>query len=1202
LAFRFFSLVLVFTLGAWLPTHAANYADRLLDDLAQKTERLLADPDPVDAFLIAESLYYLSHESSQQERIIGLIRSVYDGAERQDLKAQLSYFLTQMYRQTGRYEQLEALISEMGYVPEWRALGPLAADRTLDLKRHLAADEVQGLNRKVQPQTLRAYGEPDYWSEGLGHFGFFSANNAMYPNQLAGALFTVEFFSPRRAEYRLGLGWSHVIKAWVNQTAVFEGEANQEPRPDQAAVHFRVRKGWHRLTLYTESDSEKPNLGFFARLTDAQGAVLQFRAAGMDRLSRRRARTLTPEAPSLADLAAARSPYALASLLLIREQLKHGRYGAVRDLLAQALADSPSRLVVEKLMSLSESPNERWQYLSAFLEGLPEKGLDRAWTLTNMGQIALGQDRFWEARHFADLAREADPDYWPAEILENNTLASLGLEGEALRHTLALHRQYPDTPWIMMDLSDLFWAMSFRDEAEKTTDAILAIRRGNAKYADRKIKILKARGDTAGLDAFYADTLRDSPYATSTLLGYAQFLSANGLYAKAESLLADALRQTPENPFLLEATGELKLRQEQPEALDYLQKALALRPQNPQLEKLITLSKTEETAFYEPYRLDAAPDVEVREVSPVVVNLNNTVVKAASNGQSSRYVQIEYEVMNEQGVQELTGHSFSYAPLRQKAEMIKAELYRGDKTILLTNMGRSRISDPAYRMYYDLVAFQIPFPALQVGDRIRLEYRVDDVDSLNIFGDYFGDQHYFADRRPTKRFSYTLIAPQNRKIHYHVEKMKPQFTKVEEGDDIVYTWTLDQVSPYETESRMPGLESYLPYVSVSTFSDWQQMARWYADLIKDQLTLNRETKQIVAELTEGVTDRLEIVKRIHEYVIVNTRYVALEFGIHGYKPYQVNQVCSRQFGDCKDKASLIVAMLREAGVPADIVIVRTADKGDVHPFPAMLAYFNHAIAYVPEFDLYLDGTAEFSGINELPEMDQGALVLIVDKDGVGKLTKIPIMDDNHQGVALDLNVQPGGSARVNGELSYRGSLTPEVRQYLSIDAKLAQNLQNLLVNLLPGLAVSAADRTGRGVNEPITLSFQGRTDQLLQVSDNRIKLPLNILGSQLTLAYAPNAQRKFPLELGSPNVKSIQLRVNIPEGFELEKAPEPQTAEDRNFRFAIDFDRADANQLLVNYRVEFKTHRIEPEEYGSFRSLAQAHDRLLDQTIQFIAR
>ena len=58
-------------------------------------------------------------------------------------------------------------------------------------------------------------------------------------------------------------------------------------------------------------------------------------------------------------------------------------------------------------------------------------------------------------------------------------------------------------------------------------------------------------------------------------------------------------------------------------------------------------------------------------------------------------------------------------------------------------------------------------------------------------------------------------------------------------------------------------------------------------------------------------------------MLENTRYVALEFGIHGYKPYRVSQVLSRRFGDCKDKASLLMVLLREVGVEAELVLLRT---------------------------------------------------------------------------------------------------------------------------------------------------------------------------------------------------------------------------------------------------------------------------------------
>ena len=102
------------------------------------------------------------------------------------------------------------------------------------------------------------------------------------------------------------------------------------------------------------------------------------------------------------------------------------------------------------------------------------------------------------------------------------------------------------------------------------------------------------------------------------------------------------------------------------------------------------------------------------------------------------------------------------------------------------------------------------------------------------------------------------------------------------------------------------------------------------------------------------------INAVYKYVVDKTRYVALEFGIHGYKPYRCSQIFARGFGDCKDKATLIVSMLRELGIGAEMVLVRTGMRGDIKDKPASLAVFDHAIAYVPSQKLFLDGTAEHS--------------------------------------------------------------------------------------------------------------------------------------------------------------------------------------------------------------------------------------------------
>ena len=80
----------------------------------------------------------------------------------------------------------------------------------------------------------------------------------------------------------------------------------------------------------------------------------------------------------------------------------------------------------------------------------------------------------------------AHSGYWPAAVLQNNVFSALGLNGEALRHTLTLDKTYPGVPWIMMDLCDLYWAMDFRVENSAQIDRVLQVRKASSKFSRAK--------------------------------------------------------------------------------------------------------------------------------------------------------------------------------------------------------------------------------------------------------------------------------------------------------------------------------------------------------------------------------------------------------------------------------------------------------------------------------------------------------------------------------------------------------------------------------------------------------------------------------------------------------------------------------------------------------------------------------------------
>ena len=147
---------------------------------------------------------------------------------------------------------------------------------------------------------------------------------------------------------------------------------------------------------------------------------------------------------------------------------------------------------------------------------------------------------------------------------------------------------------------------------------------------------------------------------------------------------------------------------------------------------------------------------------------------------------------------------------------------------------------------------------------------------------------------------------------------------------------------------MPGFTDVAAYVHVSTYKTWDDVAAGTRAWSRSSCSRARRSDDAVQDAVKGLTDERAKIRAVYDLVVRKTRYVGLEFGIHGYQPYATTQVFARKFGDCKDKASLLVVMLREVGVDASLVLARTRRGGDLDPEPASLAPFDHAIVYVPQ--------------------------------------------------------------------------------------------------------------------------------------------------------------------------------------------------------------------------------------------------------------
>jgi hypothetical protein len=336
-----------------------------------------------------------------------------------------------------------------------------------------------------------------------------------------------------------------------------------------------------------------------------------------------------------------------------------------------------------------------------------------------------------------------------------------------------------------------------------------------------------------------------------------------------------------------------------------------------------------------------------------------------------------------------------------------------------------------------------------------------------------------------------------------------------------------------------------------------------------------------------------VVRALYDYVVSRTRYVALEFGIHGYQPYPVDRVLARRFGDCKDKASLLHAMLEAAGVDSRIVLLRMRSLGAVPSEPASLAVFNHAILYVPSLDWYLDGTAEFHGATELPGADRQASVLVVEPNGQSRFTTTPpaAADGNVTDVRLELSLRPAGTADVKAEARIRGTDASAYRRSYQTLATRRTNLERAWSQAFPGLSVGEVTADGLfQLDRDVTLDFEMHVPRYAEVSSAGLRF-LPFPGSHSYLqGLAPLAERSRDLVLDGPVVSRFRFLYQLPRGYVVDEVPRAVTA-DTPFGHAQFDCQAQAEALECTGEVALTTARVAARDYAAFRAFLFAVDQ-----------
>ncbi len=472
-------------------------------------------------------------------------------------------------------------------------------------------------------------------------------------------------------------------------------------------------------------------------------------------------------------------------------------------------------------------------------------------------------------------------------------------------------------------------------------------------------------------------------------------------------------------------------------------------------------------------------------------------------------------------------------------------------------------------------------PNLEKGDIIEYSYYLK---NNNIYEDPFYAAVYNLNSfMPVKRATFTFLTD-NKKLNFN---LSPK-TKTNNQ----YFFEFKDLREVKREPSSTGYSSNYNFLSVSSLSSWQELINWYKGLLYKQDILSQSVKDELHKGVDSLKTLEDKIKWVHHYLFEHTHYVGIELGLNAYKPYSATEVLERKYGDCKDKANLFNALLKEVGIKSEIVLLRTNTLGQINTqIPVNPKYFNHAISYIPKLNIFVDLTAEKNGLFDLPFTDQEATGIII-KDNE-QLIQLPSLESKE---IINLTATKNkNNLEAKIIFIFKDSLASTLRYGLENKELRKNYLQRLLKSIFNSFNINTFKiKDFDDINKDLTIEIN------LVIKDffnnkrlyNSIFIK-NSLDNQGLLNKRTESYKKLKL--------SIEENINI-KGLNIKQVYKKKNfnIKNNNFSYSSHLEEKNNNQIIIKNNILWKKFSIDVKNYESFKNGIEEITKFMKNNIVYL--
>ncbi len=575
-----------------------------------------------------------------------------------------------------------------------------------------------------------------------------------------------------------------------------------------------------------------------------------------------------------------------------------------------------------------------------------------------------------------------------------------------------------------------------------------------------------------------------------------------------------------------------------------------------------------------------------------------------ADGSARKYDESYEKVLTEKGKRQLRTISLHYDTHYTRVSLPVLELIKPDGRCVVVDVAKNsremversqmgaNIYDPNEKV------LEVTVPDLEIGDVLHAMSMTDELKArmAGSWSDYF----VLESLSPILSYNIEIRAPDSLPLVTRVlkDEVKGSVTASTEKLDgvTVYKWKAKDVPRIFPEPSMPPYHTVVQRLIVSTIPDWQTVSKWYWSISKPHLDKATDAmKAAVDEIVKGQDCEDARIEAIFKFVSQKIRYMGIttEDVSPGYEPHDVNITFENKYGVCRDKAALLVAMLRMAGFDAYPVLIHAGPKKDIE---APMPYFNHAISCVRKSDgsyVLMDSTDETTS-KLLPAYLCDKSYLVARPEGETLRTS-PIVpaSENLMKISTKGSLSPSGSLSASSHMQFEGINDNAYRSYL-LKARpderrlLFEGKLKALVKgaSLKSLRVSPADL--QDTSAPLTADLEFEVKDFLVNGGSEAMLPLPWLSPgfgtvNFILGETGLEKRRFPFctEIACGGAETLEIDLGQGLGKAL-STPKCKTVDSDTLKWTESVS-AEGQALKASSAFEIKAVEFSPAQYLELR-------------------